>query len=135
MAGAEHAGQKAQAIEHHTRGPGTVDGILEGRLGARLPSLEKPGEGIGGNARHFHRHEHHQEVIGGGHQAHAEGRAQDERVEVGAILGIGNAGDLREQDEQHEESGEEQANVGRERIEGEETTKQLLPPGEEITDR
>ena len=27
-------------------------------------------------------------MVGGGHQAHAEGRAQDERVEVGALLGI-----------------------------------------------
>ena len=67
--------------------------------------------------------------VGRSHQAHAERRTEHERVEVGAILSIGNAGYLREQDVQHEKPGQEEPDEGRERVIDEQPAEQFLRRG------
>ena len=134
VAGAEDTGQKAQAVEHDPRRPGPVDGVLEGRLRTRLAPFEESGEGVRGNTRHLHRHKHHEEMIGRRHQAHAERRPENEGVEIGPILAVRDPGNLREEDEEHEESGQQQTDVSGQRVEGEQATEQFLPPRQQIAD-
>jgi len=126
--GAERPAEKTDPIEHDPSGPGSVHGVLEGRLGTRLPPLEQAGQRIRGHARHFHRHEHHQQVVGRGHQAHAERRTEDEDVEVGAVLAVGYPRDGREQDVEDEKPRKQEPHEGRQRVEDEQATEELRGP-------
>ena len=135
VARAEDAGQEAQAIEHDAGGAGAIHRILEGRLRTRLAALEQAGEGVRRHARHFDRHEHHEQMVCRRHQAHAERAAEHERVEVRAVFAVGNLRHLREQNVEHEEAHQEQANVGRQRVVHEQTGEQFLPAGEEVAPR
>ena len=125
MAGAEHASQQADAVEHHSRCSRPIDGVFQRGLRTRLPPLENAYQRIGRHARHLNGHEQHQQVVGRRHQAHAERCAKHERVEVGTILAIGNPGDLRERNVEHEKPGQQKADEGRERVEDEQAAKQF----------
>jgi hypothetical protein len=78
MAGSQQSPQQADAVEHDARGACTVHGILDRRLRCRPPALEDARQGVGGDTRHLDSHEHHEEVVGGCHQAHAERGSQHE---------------------------------------------------------
>ena len=84
-------GQQANAVEHDARGTGAEDGILERGFAALASPFEDPREGVGRHAGHLDPQEDHQQMIRRGHDAHAQRGAENERVEIGAILGIGNA--------------------------------------------
>ena len=135
MAGAEHPGQQAQAVEHDPRGPGSVDRILDCRFRTGAAALEQPGEGVGRHARHFDRHEQHEQVIRGCHQAHAERRSQHERVEISAVLAVGNSRYPGEQDVEHEKAHQEQPHVGGERVEHDQSGEEFLTAGSQVADR
>ena len=93
---AQHAGQQADAVEHDAGRARAVHGIFERRLAALTAALEDAGQGIGRHAGHFHAQEDHQQVIGRSHQAHAERRAQHERVHVRRGVAVGNPRDAGE---------------------------------------
>ena len=126
VAGAQQAAQQADAVEHDARRSRTVHGVFESRLRTRLPALEQTRQGVGGNARHLHRHEDHQQVVGRGHQTHAQRRPKHERVEVGAVLVIWNARCLRERNVEGEESHQQEPDIGCQRVEYQQASKQLL---------
>ena len=72
VAGAELAGQQADAVEHDARRAAAVDDVLEGRLARLPPALEEAGQGVARQAGHLDGDEHHQQVVGRRHQHHAE---------------------------------------------------------------
>ncbi len=65
-------------------------------------------------------------MVGGGHQAHAERRAEQERVEVLAVLAIGEAGEADEDDEREGEHEQEEAEEGGHGIVDEHAREQFL---------
>ena len=109
VARAEHAGQQADAVEHDAGRARAVDRVFQRRLAALAPPFEHAGQRIGRHARHFDAQEDRQQVIGRGHDAHAERRPEHERVEVRGVFAIGNAREPREHDEQHREEHQQAA--------------------------
>ena len=125
VAGAQHACQQADAVEHDSRRPSPIHGILDRRLRGRPPPLQDPCQRVGGDARHLDGHEHHQEVIGRCHQAHAECGSQHERVKVGAVLAVGNPRNLRKHNIEYEKAGQDAPQIGCERVEDEQAGEDL----------
>ena len=53
MARTQHAGQQADAIEHHAGSAGAVDGVFQRRLAALAPPLEHAGQRVRRHAGHL----------------------------------------------------------------------------------
>ena len=100
VGGAGEAGEEADAVEHDAGGAGAVDGVFERGFARAAAAFDDAGHDVRRHARHFDGEEDGHEVVGGGHQAHAERRAEQERVKVLAVLAIGEAGEADEDDEQ-----------------------------------
>ena len=116
VARAERAGEQRDAVEHDAAGARPVDDVLERRLAARPLPLQEPRQRVARQARHLDRDEDHQQVVRGGHQHHAERAAEQERVEVGGVVAVGDAGQLREEDGQERGDEDEAANEAGEGI-------------------
>ena len=110
---AQQAGQQADAVEHDAGGAGAVDGVLQRRFAGSAAALEHAGQHVRRHARHLDAQEDRHQMIGRRHQAHAERRAQQQRVKVLAVLAVGEAGHPHEDDEPERERQQEHAEVGR----------------------
>ena len=131
---AESAGQQANAVQHDARGSAAVDDVLQRGLARLASSLEEAGQGVAGQTGHFHADEHHEQVIGRHHQAHADGGSQQQTMEIRGILAVRNAAQQRQADDQGHEGEQKQPQENSEVVEDQQTSKHrqglvILRPG------
>ena len=86
----KHAGQQADPVQHHASRSAAVDNVLERRLAAETPALQKTDQDVAGHTRHLDAQEQDQKVVRTDHQRHPHHRSQQQRVEIGAVIRIGN---------------------------------------------
>ena len=122
----QRTGDQADSVEHDARGAGSVDRVLQGRFAALPTPLKHRGQGVRRHAGHFHAQEHDQQMVGGGHQAHAQRRAEHERVDVRAVRAIGKSGESREEREQQREQEQDGAQIDGEAVVDQHAGEQFL---------
>ena len=123
--GSEHARDEADSIEHHAGGTSSVNNVFQGRFTTETLALEETDHHVAGHTGHFHRHEQHQQVVGRGHQHHANGGTDQQRVEVGTIFPVGNAAENRQRDHQDQEDQQEQPEEDGQAVVDQQTAKYL----------
>ena len=125
LPGPEHSRDQAGAVEHHPGGPGTVDHVLQRRFAAETFSLQEADHHVAGHTGHFDGQEQHQQVVGRGHQHHADRGTDQQRVEIGAVLVVGNPAENRQCDHQHQEDQQEQSEKDRQSVVDQQAAEQL----------
>ncbi len=126
---AQQARQQADAVEHHARGPGPVDGVLQCRLARPAAALEDAGQHVRRHARHFDRQEHGHQMVGRRHQAHAECRAEQQRIKVLPVLLVRQPRHPHQDDEPEGKRQQEHPEVNRERVVDQHASENLVPAG------
>ena len=124
---AQQAGEQADAVEHDAGGAGAVDGVLERRFARAAAALDDAGHHVRRHARHFDGEKHGHQVVGRGHQAHAERRAEEQRVKILAVLVVGQAGHPHEDDEPERERQQEHAEEHGHRVVDQHAGEDFLP--------
>ncbi len=124
---AQQAGQQADAVQHDAGGARAVHGVFERGLAGAAAALQDAGHHVRRHARHLHREKDRHQVVGRCHQAHAERRAQQQRVKVLAVLLVGQARHPHQDDEPDGESQQEHAEEHRHRIVNEHAGEDFLP--------
>ena len=125
VCGAQAADQQADAVEHHAGGCRAEDGVFQGRLAALPAKLEHAGQDVRRHAGHLDAQEDDQHVVGRDHQAHAQRGTQDQNVELGPVLALGDAGGLGEGGEQQGEEQQQPSHVHGEGVEDQRPSEDL----------
>jgi hypothetical protein len=94
---------KADAVKHDAGSAAAVDDVLERRLAPLAPAFQKAGHRITRQARHLNADKNHQKMIGGGHHRHADGRTEQEAVEVGGVFAVRDFRHHGQEDEERDE--------------------------------
>ncbi len=128
-------GQQADTVEHHAGGTRAENRVFKRRFAALPAPFENSRQGVRRHAGHLDPQENHQQMIRRGHDAHAQRGAENERVEVRPILGIGNARQACHHQKQHGENQQHRAEIDGKPIEQEHAGEDLGRVGAAARDR
>ncbi len=127
MARAEHARQQTDAVEHYTGRSRAVDSVFQGRLAALGPSLQHSGQRVGWNARHLDSQKDREQMVGRGHDAEAERRPEQQRIKVGPVFFVRDAGEPRQQNQRHGKKNQQRAEIERQRVVDQHAGEEFMP--------